>query len=400
MKGGNENSEVPQDQGRRKLVIAAGGVGALAVLFGGHATIFYRSLGDPSASSPLYAGPFLDSDLQQAVETGFNHATEASDVIKGIDLQGKVIVMTGSHSGTGREAAKAMASAGASIIALTRDVDRAKNNLTGVPNIEVEYLDLLVPSSIDDFAEKFLRSGRPIHVLINSAAIMGVPLQHDIRGYERHFENNVLGHFQLTARLIPALERAGGARIVNLSSRGHRAGNVNFSDINFKRTEYSGMRAYAQTKTALSLLSVKEDALFREKGIRAFAVHPGAVPSTDLFAAGRVGFASPYIVNLARANAKFVRATHMTEMLNALRRPRNVGDIYKTVQQGGATTTWAATSQALNNRGGLYLEDCNVAVMVPNGSSAPFGVRPWALDKSAADRVWDICQEMTGVRIA
>jgi NAD(P)-dependent dehydrogenase (short-subunit alcohol dehydrogenase family) len=353
---------------------------------------------DPSAKAPLYSGEIIDDPKQRPINSIFNHKSTAMDVVKGLDLTGKIIVMTGGHSGTGREAARALASRGASIIALARDVERAKKNLKGIPNTEVMYVDLLEPDSIDAFADQFLQSGRPIHVLINSAGIMNTPLQYDARGYERQFATNVLGHFHLTLRLIPMLEKAQGGRVVNLSSRGHREGDVIFDDINFEHTEYTGMRAYAQSKTALILFSIKLDDLLKDRNIRSFAVHPGPVPETDLWAAGQVGYAPQGRVNFMRLSASIVRGLNITELLNFFRNPANEGDIYKNVYQGGATTAWAAVSSDLNGKGGLYLEDCNIAPVVPNNQNAPFGVRPWALDKTAADRLWTICEDMTGVK--
>lgn len=372
------------------LLVAAAGLFAF---------LFYRMLRDPSAKAPLYAGPVLPHPTQVPLPSRYGHGSRAMEIVKGLDLRGRTVVITGGHSGTGLEAVKALAKAGAQVIALARDPDRARARLRGIGNTEVAHVDLLDPASIDAFAETYVRSGRPLHVLINSAAIMATPLERDRRGYERQFATNVFGHYQLTVRLIPALERAHGARIVNLSSRGHRAGDVLFDDINFDHTPYTGMRAYAQTKTALALLSVHEDALLKGRNIRAFAVHPGPVPSTDLFAAGRVDEAPAYQVALGRLAAHVVRLLHLTELLNGIRRPRNVGDRYKTVTQGGATTTFAAVSPDLDGKGGLYLEDCNVAPVVPNGSEAPFGVRPWAIDAEAAERIWGLCAQMTGVRL-
>lgn len=359
--------------------------------------IVYMVKQDPSSSSPLFNGQILANAKQEPIKNSFKHSTEAMDVVSGIDLKGKNIVITGGHTGTGREAVKAFVSAGANVIALTPDLEWAKKNLKGLPRVEIEYLDLLQPESIEAFTHKFLKTNRPIHVLINSAGIYNTPLQRDARGYERQFATNVLGHFELTLKLIPALKKANGARIVNLSSRGHRLGGLLLDDINFEHTPYDGMRSYAQTKTALTLLSVKEDEVLSRYNIRAFAVHPGPIPTSDLFAGSLVGYAPSYKFWLNKFMASTLRTFYGTELLNFFRNPKNIGDIYKTVQQGGATTAWAAVHPDLNGKGGLYLEDCNISQVVPNDSSAPFGVRPWALDKNAADILWKLCEKMTGV---
>ncbi|MBB5440470.1 NAD(P)-dependent dehydrogenase (short-subunit alcohol dehydrogenase family) [Pedobacter sp. AK017] len=352
---------------------------------------------DPSSKDPLYTGEIIVNENQQPLKNQFGHGTGAMDVVKGMDLKGKVIVITGGHTGTGREATKAFVSAGATVIVLALDTDRAKKNLKGLPNVEIEYFDLLKPKTIDDFAWKFLKSNRQIDVLVNSAGVYNTPFQKDERGYEYQFATNVLGTYELTIKLLPALKKSNGARIVNLSSRGHRLNGVQFDDINFGHTPYDGMRSYAQTKSALSLLSIKEDELLQRYHIRAFAVHPGPIPTSDLFASSKVGFEPSYKIFFSDLEAKTLRKFWGTEILNYLRSPKNIGDIYKTVQQGAATTVWASISPELNGKGGLYLEDCNIAQVVPNGSKAPFGVRPWALERKAADSLWIICGKMTGV---
>lgn len=385
---------------RKKIVYTSlGTAGAVLVAYVGFVAFFYKSLNDPSANLPLYTAAAIPNTKQQPLHSGFGHEATAMDIVKGVDLRGKIVVVTGGATGTGREAVRALASAGATIVDLARDVDRAKEGLQGIPNTTVEYVDLLNPASIDAFAERYVKSGRPIHVLINSAGIMGTPLERDSRGYERQFATNVLGHFQLTLRLLPALERAQGARIINVASRGHHAGGVQFDDINFEHTPYTGMKAYAQTKTALILLSIKEDALWKDRGIRVFATTPGPVPSSDLFAESMVGQRPGYQVMLARLGARAVRFTHATEVLNFIRRPRNVGDLYKTVQQGGSTATWAAVSKDLGGKGGVYLEDNDIAPVVPDEGGAPYGVKSWALDEKGADRLWSICEQMTGVSL-
>jgi NAD(P)-dependent dehydrogenase (short-subunit alcohol dehydrogenase family) len=373
--------------------------GILTATYGGIVGLFYKALGDPSASLPLYVAPDVPDARQHRIPSPFGHRTKAMEVVEGVDLRGKVVVITGGHSGTGREAVRALARAGARVIVLARDVKRARRGLSGIANTSVEYVDLLQPASIDAFADRYVQSGRPLHILINSAAIMATPLERDDRGYERQFATNVLGHYQLTVRLLPALERAHGARVINVASRGHHAGGVLLDDINFNHTPYTGMRAYAQSKTALILLSIKEDELWRDKQIRVFATTPGPVPTSDLFAAGGVGHKPSRQVALGRVAAATIRALHVTEALNLRRRPRNEGDLYKTVQQGGATATWAAVSRDLDGKGGVYLEDCDLAPVVPDEGRAPYGVKSWALDLSVANRLWSLCETLTGVRV-
>jgi len=383
---------------QKTLIYTLASASILTATYSGIIGLLYKALGDPSAGLPIYVGPDIPNGRQHPIPSPFGHRTRALDVVKGIDLRGKVVVITGGHSGTGREAVRALVRAGANVIVLARNVDRARRRLSGITNTTVKCVDLLKPASIDAFATRFVQSGRPLHILINSAAIMGTPLERDDRGYERQFATNVLGHYQLTVRLLPALERAQGARVINVASRGHHAGGVLLDDINFQHTPYTGMRAYAQSKTALILLSIKEDELWRDKQIRVFATTPGPVPTSDLFAAGAVGHKPSLQVGLRRLAAGTLRALLATEALNLWRRPKNVGDLYKTVQQGGATATWAAVSRDLDGKGGVYLEDCDIAPAVLDEGRAPYGVKSWALDVSVADQLWSLCETMTGVR--
>ncbi|MDR1952568.1 MAG: SDR family NAD(P)-dependent oxidoreductase [Elusimicrobiota bacterium] len=339
----------------------------------------------------------IPHDRQLPIANEYGHYTTADEIVKGMDLTGKNVVITSGYAGTGLVTTKALAGAGARVICLARDLKRAAGNLKGIPNVEIEYLDLLKPDTIDAAAEKILARNIPIHILINHAGIIATPLTRDDRGYEYQFSTNMLDHFQLTARLFPALAQANGARVINVASRGHRECGVNFDDIHYKFSEYVPMKAYGQSKTGLILFTVRLDEMAQKYNIRSFAVHPGPIPSSDIFAASRVNIGSDFQVSFLRFTAKFMRNTNFTALENAIRRPKNVGDIWKNVQQGAATSVWAAVSDNLDGLGGVYVEDCNIAVVVPNGSAAPFGVRPWALDKESAERLWKTCEEMIGV---
>lgn len=343
----------------------------------------------------------MEKYLQDSIKSNYGHKSTAMEVVNGQNISGKNVVITGGYAGIGLETTKALAKIGGNIIILARDIKRAKWNLKRIRNIEIEYIDLLKPETIDSFSEKFLSTNRPIHILINHAGIINLPkLTKDSRGYEYQFATNHLGHFALTARLFPALVKANGARVIAVSSRGHRLGGVIFNDINFAKTEYTGMRAYAQSKSANALFALKLNELGQKYKIQAFSVHPGPVPSSEIFAGSMVGLMPNYKISLMRLSSKMMCLFHITEILNTLRKSKikNEGDLFKTIQQGAATTVWCAVNDKLNNIGGVYCEDCNIAKAVLADSNEPYGVRPWAIDINAADQLWEISEKMTGIK--
>jgi NAD(P)-dependent dehydrogenase (short-subunit alcohol dehydrogenase family) len=322
--------------------------------------------------------------LQTPLHTGFNAASTAQDVLSGIDLSGKTAIVTGGYSGIGTETTRALRGAGARVIVPARDIAKAKAALKDV-DVEIVAMDLLDPSSIDAFAEALLASGAPLHILINSAGIMACPLVRDARGYESQFATNHLGHFQLATRLWPALKRAGGARVVALSSLGHRYASVDVDDPNFERRDYDRWVAYGQSKTANALFAVGMDARGAAHGVRAFSVHPGRI-ATDL------------------ARHLSVEELQKIGALDELGHP--VVDLargMKSLTQGAATSLWAATSAQLDGLGGLYAEDCDIAVLtdadatLPGSAGMSSGVRPWAVDPVAAEHLWTLSEKLTGV---
>jgi NAD(P)-dependent dehydrogenase (short-subunit alcohol dehydrogenase family) len=335
---------------------------------------------------------------QTPIQSRYNFKSTAHQVIAKHNLQGKVAIVTGGYSGIGLESTRVLAKAGARVIVPVRNIEKAQSALRGIPNVEMDVMNLMEPSSIDAFATRFIASGRPLHILINSAGIMATPLKRDSRGNESQFSTNHLGHFQLTARLFPALQEAHGARVVSVSSRAQRMGGVNFEDPNFERTEYDRWKAYAQSKSANVLFAVELDRLARASSVRAFAVHPGLIPSTDLGSGSLDENASNLNRTFARIVPKLIRGLHVTPLLNAMRNPQHVADRYKTIQQGAATSIWCAVSDELDGMGGVYCEDCNIAVSVPANSTEPFGVRPWAIDPGYAKRLWKLSEKLTGVR--
>jgi NAD(P)-dependent dehydrogenase (short-subunit alcohol dehydrogenase family) len=321
----------------------------------------------------------LQDTQQKPLHTGFGPTTTAAEVAAGIDLAGKIAVVTGGSSGIGPETARVLAAAGARVIVGAREPGKAERALAGVNNVEVWQLDLADPDSIDRFAGRFTDGGDALPILVNNAGVMALPLTRDGRGYEMQFATNHLGHFQLTARLWEPLRRAGAARFVSLSSVGHRRAPVDLDDPNFDKRAYDKWAAYGQSKSANSLFAVELDRRGRGHGVRAFAVHPGGI-----------------LTGLVR---------HMTEdELAAYGIVRAEGALqahapgYKTVAQGAATSVWCAVSPTLNGRGGVYCEDCDIAAAVPGDSKVLSGVRPWAIDKAVAQALWDLSERLTGLR--
>ena len=329
------------------------------------------------------------STPQSPVGSGFGATSTATDVIRGIDLRGKVAIVTGGYSGLGRETVRIFLGAGARVFVPARDVARARTGLEGVEGAEVLPMDLLDSGSIATFASQILKTGLPLHILVTCAGIMAVPeLTRDGRGHELQFATNHLGHFQLATRLWPALQKAQGARVVSLSSRGHRLSPVVFDDIDFERRPYDPWAAYGQSKTANILFTVELHRRGERDDIRAFAVHPGRIFETGL-------------------------AKHLShDALKALGAVSDDGSRIidpakglKTVEQGAATQVWCATSPNLAGLGGVYCEDCDIAPLQSTegegGVSAKAGqgragVWPHAVDRDAATRLWNVSERMLG----
>jgi len=325
--------------------------------------------------------------LQQALHSGFNATSTTDDVIKGIDLSGKIVIVTGGYAGIGLETVKTLVAAGATIIVPARDVQKADSNLKGISNVTVAPMDLMDPASINAFAAAFLAAYKKLDILINNAGIMWVPLQRDKRGYESQLATNHLGHFQLTAKLWPALKEANGARVVNVSSFGHQMAPFNFEDPNFKERAYETLQGYGQSKTANNLFAVELDHRGKSAGVRAFSLHPGSVLGTDL---GRVA-----------PMALFQQMGTHDENGNIY---PEVAARLKTVDQGAATSVWCATSPQLNDIGGVYCEDADVAELdegnIIHNYDDPTslrGVKPYAVDAANAQRLWTLSEEMTGI---
>jgi NAD(P)-dependent dehydrogenase (short-subunit alcohol dehydrogenase family) len=315
---------------------------------------------------------------QKPVNSPFNAKSQASEVVAGIALAGKIAIVTGGSSGLGVETARALAEAGAHVILPVRS--RAKGekvaadirSSTGNQNVELDDMDLGNFASVRAFAEKFLKSGRPLNLLINNAGIMAVPERRIEGNIESQFGTNHLGHMLLTCTLVPALLKGTPARVVELSSLGHQASAINFDDPLYEHRPYDKWMAYSQSKRANVHFALELNRRLEKKGIFGFAVHPGLiftelareVPPADMQA---FGWADEKGNLLSQEN-------------------------FKTVQGGASTAVWCATSPLLAGGGGVYCEDCNIAEEVSVQEMGAHGVAAEARDPEAARRLWTLSE--------
>lgn len=319
---------------------------------------------------------------------GFGATSTTEDVLAGINLHGKRILVTGVSAGIGVETARSLAAHGAEVVGAARDLAKAeaataqvrKDAMAGGGSFELVVLDLARLASVRACAEALLKKRDPFDVVITNAGVMATPFGHTADGFETQFGTNHLGHFVLVNRIAPLIR--GGGRLINLSSAGHRFSNVDLGDPNFERTSYEPFVAYGRSKTANILFAVAFDRRHRERGVHAAAVHPGAI-QTEL--------------------GRYMDASHMQaviEQINNQLAAEGKGPFqWKTIPQGAATSVWAAVVAPGDEVGGRYCENCHVGNIVPDDiaiSALSEGVRGYALDPSTAEALWQKSEELVG----
>jgi NAD(P)-dependent dehydrogenase (short-subunit alcohol dehydrogenase family) len=325
--------------------------------------------------------------MANILQATFGATSTTDDVLSGVNLKGKRILVTGVSAGLGVETARSLAAHGAHVVGAARDLNKAKAATEQVRkdaaanggSFELVELDLASLKSVRACADGLLAKGEAFDVVIANAGVMATPFGHTADGFETQFGTNHLGHFVLVNR-IASLIRDGG-RLINLSSAGHRYSNVDLVDPNFERTPYDPMVAYGRSKTANILFAVAFDKRHQDRGVRATAVHPGGI-QTEL---GRYQDPS--------------RITKMIEQINQQRAAQGKGPFeWKTIPQGAATSVWAAVVAPADEIGAQYCEDCHVGAIVSNDLPVGVneGVRGYALDPNNAEARWKKSEELVG----
>ncbi|HXW92301.1 MAG TPA: SDR family NAD(P)-dependent oxidoreductase [Terriglobales bacterium] len=318
----------------------------------------------------------------------FGATSTTDDVLSGIDLRGKRILVTGVSAGLGVETARSLGAHGAQVIGAARDLAKAekatpqirKDAIAGGGSFELIELDLANLKSVRGCADRLLAEGESLDVIIANAGVMATPIGHTIDGFETQFGTNHLGHFVLVNRIAPLLRE--GGRLINLSSAGHRYSNVDLEDPNFERTPYEPFVAYGRSKTANILFAVAFDHRHRDRGVRAAAVHPGGI-QTEL---GR--YSEPG------------RIEKLIDQINQQLAAEGKGPFeWKSVPQGAATPVWAAVVAPADEIGAQYCENCHVGRIVPDSTPITViseGVRAYALDSNGAEALWKKSEELVG----
>jgi len=318
----------------------------------------------------------------------FGATSTTDDVLSGIDLHGKRILVTGVSAGIGVETARALASHGAHVTGAARDLEKAeaataqvrKDAAANGGRFDLVALDLASLKSVRACADELLARGEAFDVVIANAGVMATPFGHTLDGFETQFGTNHLGHFVLINRVAPLI-RAGG-RLINLASAGHRFSNVDLNDPNFERTAYEPFVAYGRSKTANILFAVAFDRRHRGRGVRAAAVHPGVIHT-----------------ELARHMDPSRIEGMIKQMDDQLAAEGKRPFAWKTIPQGAATSVWAGVVAPAEEIGGRYCENCHVGEIVPEAvtiSGVSEGVRGYALDLQMAEALWKKSEEMVG----
>lgn len=322
---------------------------------------------------------------QNAVTTTLGATSTTDEVLDGVNLRGKRVLVTGVSAGLGVETARALVAHGADVVGAARDLAKAKRATAGVNTaggnggeFELVELDLASLDSVRACADALVDDGRPFDLVIANAGVMACPFGKTADGFETQFGTNHLGHFVLVNRIGSLMKP--GSRLVNLSSAGHRYSDVDLDDPNFERTPYDPWVAYGSSKTANILFAVEFDRRHKANGVRATAVHPGGI-QTEL---------SRYVGDEG--------IKQLVERINAQTRAAGEPDFkFKTIPQGAATTVWAGAVAAADEVSGRYCEDCHVAEIELDATKR-VGVKPYALNPETAKALWAKSEEMVSER--
>lgn len=315
----------------------------------------------------------------------FGAASTTDDVLAGVDLKGKRVLVTGVSAGLGVETARALAAHGADVVGAARDLAKAEGATAVVReaaaksggSLSLIELDLASLASVRAAADALVKDGRPFDLIIANAGVMATPFGKTTDGFETQFGTNHLGHFTFINRIASLLKA--GSRVVSLASSGHRFSDVNLEDPNFETTEYIPFAAYGRSKTANILFAVEFDRRHKDRGVRAVAVHPGGI-QTELARHLDPSFIQGMIDQLnAEAEAKGDKAFE-----------------WKTIPQGAATSVWAGVVAPIDEVAGRYCEDCHLAPPVEDASEVRYGVRSYALDPANAQALWALSEKLVG----